>query len=936
MKLIKNAAAFLAAAMLIAGFAGCSGDSDGSGGGSTSLTEIKLDTFISGVTVDGEERISINNTYIVTPDFIPANASNKNFNITITQVPAEDGTVSTDAVTCVSVDSSDHSVTGKAAGTFRLTVTSEENPAISVFHDFSVKEVPLIGISFDSQSQSIYVGRSAVYAVSFTPSDTSSREVNWSISDETVASIDENGKVTGVAASDYTDNRTATVTVKSVSDESISSSYTLTVNNVLPTAMSLKAATLSAQAGGACTIATTFTPSDTTDKRVTYTTSDSTNFSVSDEGLVTVSSSASDSATITVKSVAKESLSMKATVKVISGSKYIINENDTEKGFVTTNGTIKDYGTGYAGYDGKVIDSLGSSGYVVYSIASATEQNVEVLLHYGFWGTRTELRGAYIVVNGAQDEDIIYCNWTSKNGSNDNIATYDSDGNAATYHSIWEDSNAITVHLDQGENQIRVIPVPAGTSMPEAKYPSSVTISDISGNSDYMKAGGNLPNIDYLQITGTGIGAGSNSLAFYSVKTSGDFGTVTLEPDQEFFKEGTSVKLVPTPNSGYKFDSYSGRTTKGTLIGSADSDYTFSIYDDYTIEAHFIPDSYTADSEMTGYATLTADDAAAKYTISGGAGGNTIEIASLSDLTSNAEKLSGDDPYIVKFISGERICTSDNLSIILSVGSNKTIYGAVSGAGLKNIEMRVQGQNVIIRNLVLGEVIAYDTLAGYQGKGNDALSLNGARHIWVDHCEIRSNTTPKDINGTTVTNSSDSDFAKDWYDGLLDIKNGATWITVSNCYFHDHYKACLCGSGDDGADTNSEGYSDTDMRVTFANNYWKNINARQPLFRWGKAHIYGSYFDAGTFSGGASFINCRAGSELYIEGNTFTGTKSDSYTIGYYYSTTNNSGNWVSKNNSGVSSRNGTSYTPAYGVTNGSAPSSAPTDKGATLTGLSY
>ena len=255
--------------------------------------------------------------------------------------------------------------------------------------------------------------------------------------------------------------------------------------------------------------------------------------------------------------------------------------------------------------------------------------------------------------------------------------------------------------------------------------------------------------------------------------------------------------------------------------------------------------------------------------------------------------------------------------------------------------MRVEGNNVIIRNLILGEVIAYDTLSDYAGSGNDALSLNGARHVWVDHCELRSNTTPLDINGNVVSNPNDSDFAKDWYDGLLDIKNGGTWITISNCYFHDHYKAVLCGSGDDGPDTNSDGYSDSDMRVTFNGNYFKNVNARMPLFRYGKAHIYGSYFDAGTFSGGASCINCRAGSELYIEENNFIGIKSDSYTIGFYYADSskkygNTSGTWVSKNNNGVSSNNGTSYVPAYGVSNASYPTSAPTDKGATLTGLNY
>ena len=34
---------------------------------------------------------------------------------------------------------------------------------------------------------------------------------------------------------------------------------------------------------------------------------------------------------------------------------------------------------------------------------------------------------------------------------------------------------------------------------------------------------------------------------------------------------------------------------------------------------------------------------------------------------------------------------------------------------------------------------------------------------------------------------------KDKYDGLLDIKKNSEYITVSWCYFHDHYKSILIG-----------------------------------------------------------------------------------------------------------------------------------------------
>ena len=216
--------------------------------------------------------------------------------------------------------------------------------------------------------------------------------------------------------------------------------------------------------------------------------------------------------------------------------------------------------------------------------------------------------------------------------------------------------------------------------------------------------------------------------------------------------------------------------------------------------------------------------------------------------------------------------------------------------------MRVTGDNVIVRNMQFGEVIAYDKLPDYKGEGNDALSLNGAKHVWIDHCEFQSHLQPLDNDGKSVSNPSDSKFDKDWYDGLLDVKNGATWITVSNCYLHDHWKAVLCGSGDDHDD------GDSAMRITFCGNYWKDINSRQPLFRWGKAHVYNSYFDAS--GSDATGINCRAGSELYIENNVFKGLKTP---IGFFFDVDNRrAGTWTSTGNDGASNASTTSYKPPY------------------------
>ena len=903
MKKLRKIACVFSALAIIWGLSGCSEDEE-----DVALEKISIQSF--------ESEISLNNEYTVSPVFTPSDATNKNFTISVDSTASD----------WVTIDSTNKTIKPTQTGIFTLTVTSSENSSITDSKEITVKEIELTGLSIPSTYE-FYVGRSTLVTPVFTPSDASYQNVEWTSSDENVATIDELGNVTGIKAG------TVTITVTSQRNTSISAQLELTISPVMPESLSLKTSSLVVQKAGSANLVPIFTPSDTTEQSVTYSTS-ADGFTVSSDGIVTVAESVSTgtTGTITVTSVADSSKTTTASIKVIDGDTYIIDDTNTQYGFVSTTGSLKEKDTRYTGYSGSSYFenfSQGTTDNIVYSVCSATEQDVKALLHYAFWGGNgATVRGAYLVVNGAVSSDMIYLNYTSKNGS-DNVKEFESDGvTPKSYHSIWEDSNEITIHLDSGENQIRVIPVPKDTEMPDAVYQiiaqqdssgAYITPKD-QGASSTKKAEGYLSNIDYLQLSGSGLGAGSNSLSFYSVTATGDFGTVECSPSQDFYKEGTELTLTATPKDGYKFDVWHGRTESGDFVSSAEESYTFTISDNVVVEAHFIPTSYSADSSMVGYATITDDLGSAAYTISGGAGGETIEISSLDDLTDNSNKISGNDPYIVKFTGSTRITTSDNKSIIQNVGSNKTIYGAEAGAGLKNIELRIEGDNVIVRNMIFGEVIAYDTLADYKGEGNDAMSINGGRHVWIDHCELRSNTTPLDNNGNKVSNSSDSDFEKDWYDGLLDIKNGATWVTVSNCYFHDHYKAVLCGSGDDGPDVNKDGYTDSDMRVTFYNNYWKNINARMPLFRYGKGHIYDSYFDAGTFSGSASCINVRAGSELYIEGNSFNGIKSDDYTIGFYYADStkaygNVSGTWVSKNNSNVSNNNGTSYKPPYSYT---------------------
>ena len=595
-----------------------------------------------------------------------------------------------------------------------------------------------------------------------------------------------------------------------------------------------------------------------------------------------------------------------------------IEENGN--GFVSTSGSIKTTETNWIGFSGAgFIENLTNGTSVIYAVKADSDiSDAKIAIHYANW-QKTNVRGAYVYVNGnlVNENNPISMTYTNKG----------TQGQAVSDR--WIDTGYLTgISLKAGTNKIEIKGVPEGSYenfIPTAKDTANCLTSLVVNND------GQLSNIDYLIVNGKGISFGNSSdvkssYKFYVSSENETAGSVASSAANGSLEEGTEISLKATANSGWKFECWTdGNTnTERTLSKAA------------YLMAHFIPENYTAPVSLIGYAGVTTDKGNS-YTITGGAGAaseNIVTVSSYDELMAKRELLASDTPAI--FTIKGKISTAGQsnplLSVKLTVGSNTTIYGDTTEQGrLQNIELCVEGENVIIRNMMLGEVVSWD---GYTKSGaDDALSLNGATHVWIDHCEFQSHLTPHDLDGNEITSSStyyssNDKWKKDFYDGLLDIKNGSTWITVSNCYFHDHWKAVLCASGDEKPDTNTTtGATDADMRVTFAGNYFKNINARMPLFRYGKGHILNTYFDAGTQSDNASCINVRAGSELYIEGNSFanfTKTTGDSvvkgtYLIGFYFADTaqkygNVSGNWKAVNHS---SENGgsSSYKHPYGYT---------------------
>jgi len=214
----------------------------------------------------------------------------------------------------------------------------------------------------------------------------------------------------------------------------------------------------------------------------------------------------------------------------------------------------------------------------------------------------------------------------------------------------------------------------------------------------------------------------------------------------------------------------------------------------------------------------------------GGTSGATTRVSTLAGLKSAVSGNSVKTVILTASLTGNEI---------VDINSNTTLLGANGGITLKGIGLRVLNKsNVIVRNLKISKVLA--------STNGDAIGIQKSSRVWIDHVDL----------------SSDLDHGKDYYDGLVDITHGCTYVTVSWSYLHDHWKGSLIG------DSDNTGNEDKAMTVTYHHNHFARVNSRTPSFRFGTGHIYNNYFD-----GGQDGIDTRNGAQLLVENNVFVDTR---------------------------------------------------------------
>ena len=196
--------------------------------------------------------------------------------------------------------------------------------------------VPVTSISVSETEANIEAGKTLELTVTIAPDDARNKTVTWSSSDETVATVSQEGTVTAVKAGE------ATITATTNDGTELTASCTITVTPKLATSIKLDKERLEMEAGATETLKATVLPEDAGDRTVTWSSSDETVATVSQEGTVTAVKAGE--ATITATTNDGTGLTASCIVKVneTSGIGNVYADGITAaggKGCITISGT---------------------------------------------------------------------------------------------------------------------------------------------------------------------------------------------------------------------------------------------------------------------------------------------------------------------------------------------------------------------------------------------------------------------------------------------------------------------------------------------------------------------------------------------------------------------------------------------------------------------
>ena len=245
---------------------------------------------VTGVTLDQEElTLAVGATETLTATVAPDNATDK----TVTWKSGKESVATVDQK---------GKVTAVGQGTTTITVTTKDGEKEAYCKvTVTAAKVPVTGVTLDQTELTLAAGESETLTATVAPDNATNKELAWKSSDQGIAKVDGNGKVTALKEG------TATITVTTKDgNKTATCKVTVTAAKVPVTGVALDQTQLELEAGESETLTATVAPDNATDKAVTWTTSDKNIATVDKNGKVTAVKEGTATITVTTKDGSKK------------------------------------------------------------------------------------------------------------------------------------------------------------------------------------------------------------------------------------------------------------------------------------------------------------------------------------------------------------------------------------------------------------------------------------------------------------------------------------------------------------------------------------------------------------------------------------------------------------------------------------------------------
>jgi uncharacterized protein YjdB len=292
---------------------------------------------ITGITMNATANVGVGGTVTLTPSITPNNA---------TETVAWESNDETVATVAAGV------VMGVKAGTAVITAKSPSDATIKAECTVTVTAaVEVTGVTLDKTSTTMEVGDEETLTATVSPNDATNKNVTWESSDEDVATV-EDGVVTAVGVG------TATITVKSVADNTKTATCTVTVNPTAVSSVALNKTSATVKVGKTLTLTPTISPVNATNKNVTWESSNTSVATVSDAGVVT--GVAAGSATITVKTEDGNKTATCEVTVITAGDGSKTKPYDVDEALELISGYGKNTGSNGSVYTKGIVSQVGN------------------------------------------------------------------------------------------------------------------------------------------------------------------------------------------------------------------------------------------------------------------------------------------------------------------------------------------------------------------------------------------------------------------------------------------------------------------------------------------------------------------------------------------------------------------------------------------------